>query len=567
VSDSNALDQLVREYQEKRLTRREVLTRAASLGLSVSAVAALLAGARPAQAAGNDGSTAKAARRQEPKVGGILREGYDLDFSRMDPINTNWYDPAFFALYDALITNDPEGNYVPQLAESWEFSEDGTEVTFKIRSGLTFHSGRPLNAQAIKEVFDLIRDPESGSPLRTLFDPVTAVEAPDDTTLVLKMAHPFYNVLNVVKTGYWRIVNVQKRQELGQEYGQQEIDGSGPFVFGEWAPGSHVTVNRWEDYPGSIVPYFENKGKAYLDGIRWIALFADASQRAIQIENGEIDTLHGPAFQDVARLESNPDLNVVRLKEWSGYIMGVSFNRTDLDFHEVKMRQAISAAIDRAAIAQAIFFGEGTPMYGPVPSADKYYTPEVEQYNQYNLEQAKAWVAELGWTPGDDGILVKNGTRLEFHMPVQDEAYNRAMATVLQDQLRQLGMDLRIDVYDRGTYFNELANNPDSYLFLYLWPVPIDIISQFVSTASIPNPNWAHASVPEVDEAIRAWRQAANEEELMAAAARFQVEVAKSLPTIPLVNKNNIWVYRNNVHGYLPHQWNLYPYYNDVWLD
>src|SRR5690606_5989350 len=76
VSDSNALDQLVREYQEKRLTRREVLTRAASLGLSVSAVAALLAGARPAQAAGNDGSTAKAARRQEPKVGGILREGY-----------------------------------------------------------------------------------------------------------------------------------------------------------------------------------------------------------------------------------------------------------------------------------------------------------------------------------------------------------------------------------------------------------------------------------------------------------------------------------------------------------
>ncbi len=568
MSHPDALSTLVREYQEKRLTRREVLARATALGLSASAVAALLAGARDARAAGSGVRSGSAAvRQQEPKTGGVLREGYDLDFSRMDPINTNWYDPAFFALYDAVITSDPEGNLVPQLAETWEFSPDGTKVTFKIRSGLKFHSGRPLTAQAIKEVYDLIKDPNSGSPLRTLFDPVTSIDAPDETTVVLNMAHPYYEVLNVVKTGYWRIVNVQKRQELGQEYGQKEIDGSGPFTFGEWVPGSHVTVNRWEDYPGSIVPYFQNKGKAYLDGIRWIALFADAAQRAIQIENGEIDTLHGPAFQDVARLESNPDLNVVRLKEWSGYIMGVNFTRTELDFHELKMRQAISAAIDRAAIAKAIFFGEGEPLYGPITSADKYYTKEVEQYNQYNLEQAKAWVAELGWTPGDDGILVKNGKRMEFHMPVQDEAYNKAIATVLQDQLKQLGMDVRIDVYDRGTYFNQLANNPDSYLFFYLWPVPIDVVILFVGSATIPVPNWAQASIPEVDEAIKAWQNAANEEELKAAGAQFQIAVAKNLPTIPIVNKNNIWVYRKNVHGYLPHQWNLYPYYNDVWLE
>jgi peptide/nickel transport system substrate-binding protein len=567
MSHSDALEQLVREYQEKRLSRRDVLARAAGLGLSVPAVAAMLAGARDARAAGSSSTRTASAQRQEPKVGGVLREGYDLDFSRMDPINTNWYDPAFFALYDAVITSDPEGNLVPQLAESWSFSPDGTQVTFKIRSGLKFHSGRPLTAQAIKEVYDLIKDPNSGSPLRVLFDPVTSIEAPDETTVVLNMAHPYYEVLNVVKTGYWRIVNVQKRQELGQEYGQKEIDGSGPFTFGEWVPGSHVTVHRWEDYPGSIVPYFQNKGKAYLDGIRWIALFADAAQRAIQIENGEIDTLHGPAFQDVARLESNPDLNVVRLKEWSGYIMGVNFTRTELDFHELKMRQAISAAIDRAAIAKAIFFGEGEPLYGPITSADKYYTKEVEQYNQYNLEQAKAWVAELGWTPGDDGILVKNGKRMEFHMPVQDEAYNKAIATVLQDQLKQLGMDVRIDVYDRGTYFNQLANNPDSYLFFYLWPVPIDVVILFVGSATIPVPNWAQASIPEVDDAIKAWQNAANEEELRAAGAQFQIAVAKNLPTIPIVNKNNIWVNRKNVHGYLPHQWNLYPYYNDVWLE
>ena len=72
-------------------------------------------------------------------------------------------------------------------------------------------------------------------------------------------------------------------------------------------PGSHITVTRWDDYPGSIVPYFPNKGTAYLDGIRWEAIL-EGAQRAVRIENGEIDTLRDPALQDVARLEQNADL-------------------------------------------------------------------------------------------------------------------------------------------------------------------------------------------------------------------------------------------------------------------
>ena len=138
---------------------------------------------------------------------------------------------------------------------------------------------------------------------------------------------------------------------------------------------------------------------------------------------------------------------------------------------------------------------------------------------------------------------------------------------MLQDQLGQLGVAVEVQVLDRGTFFNTLANeNPDSYLFYYLWPVPIDVVSLFVGSATIPDPNWAQASIPEVDAAIEAWQNAANEEELAAAGAQFQMAVAEHLPTIPLINRNAFWVSRSNVQGYLPHQWNLYPFYNDVWL-
>lgn len=567
------LSGLIAAYRSGRISRREFMTRALALGLSMPAIAATLAACAPARektppppGQASPTPAAQAPTALEPRTGGILREGYDLDFSRLDPINTNWYDPAFFAIYEALITNDPDGNFVPQLAEKWAFSDDGLSVTFTLREGAKFHSGRPLDALAVKEVFDTIQDPESGSPLRILFDPVEGTEAPDSRTIVLKLKHPYFEVLNVVKTGYWRIVNIQKRKELGQEYGQREVDGSGPFLFEEWVPGSHVSVKRWEDYPGSITPYFQNKGKAYLDGIRWIAIL-EGAQRAVQIENNEIDTLHAPLFQDVPRLQQNPDLNVIVLKEWSGYILNLNFERTDLDFHELKMRQAISHAIDRQAIVKTLLFGQGEPLYGPITSADKYYTPEVEQYNQFDLARAKQLVQELGWAPGSDGILTKNGQRLEFSLVIQAESFNRDLASAIQAQLRDLGMDVKVEALDRGSYFNKLASGADSSIFFYLWPVPIDVVILFVSSKTIPAPNWSRARIPEVDEAVQAWQTAANEDQLRAAGQQFQLAIVKNLPIVPLVNRNNIWVHRKHVHGWLPHQWNLYPYYNDVWLE
>lgn len=402
---TDSLERLVGDYRDGRVTRRTFVKRGLALGLALPTIGAILAACGeeeaapppPAEPAPPGEEPAPAA--EEPVVGGELREGYDLDFSRMDPINTTWYDPGFFALYDAIITSDPDGNFVPQLAESWEFSPDGLTLTFKLREGVIFHSGRPLTAPAIKEVYDAIADPESGSPLRTIQEPVASYEAPDDTTLVVNLKHPYFGILNVLRTGYWRIVNVETRNRLGEDYGKQEIDGSGPFTFREWVPGSHVVVERWDEYPGSIVPYFQNTGTAYLDSIRWVAIL-EAAQRAIQLEQGEIDTLRGPSFTDIERLQGNADLNVTQLKEWSGYIFGVNWERTDLGWDDVRVRQAYSHALDRQAIVDTIFLGFGEPMFGPINSADAGYNPAVEQLNQFDLDAARSLMDEAGWVEG-----------------------------------------------------------------------------------------------------------------------------------------------------------------------
>jgi peptide/nickel transport system substrate-binding protein len=547
---------LIEEYRNGQLSRRDLLVRAAALGVSATTLGQLLVRETVAMPAAQD----------EPVVGGTLREGYDLDFSKLDPVSTDWYDPAFHALFDSLLIDAPDGTLQPNLAESWEVSEDGTSVTFLLKEGGMFHSGRPLTAQAVKEVYEAIQDPANGSPLSTLFIPVESIEAVDDRTLTLTMAHPYYEVLNVVKTGFWAIVNIETRNELAEDFGQSEVDGTGPFLLQEWVPGSHTSVTRWDEYPGSIVPYFTNKGTAYLDGVRWEAIL-EGAQRSIRIENAEIDTLRNPLTQDVARLEQNPDLSVSSFSEPSGYILNINFEREDLDFHERAMRQAISHAFNRPAFVTALLNDLGSPLYGPITPADIYYNPAVEEFNQFDLDQAKAMVAELGWTPGDDGILTKNGVRQAFTLAVQDESFNRDLASVLQASLAELGMEVTVESLDRASFFARTEEGVDCSLFYYLWPVPIDVVILFVGSAAIPYPNTSRASLPEVEAAIEAWQQSANAEELQAAGDQFQLVIAENLPTIPLVVRNSVWVSRPNVHGWLPHQYDIYPHYNDVWLD
>src|SRR3954451_19094041 len=546
---------LLEAYRARKLSRRDLMVRAAALGVTASALGNLLA--RDAAAA--------PARQDEPKTGGTLREGYDLDFSKLDPVSTNWYDPAFYALYESLLIDAPDGTLQPNLAEKWEASEDGKTVTFTLKEGGLFHSGRKVDAEAVKELYEAIKDPANGSPLGSLFNPVESIEAADERTIVLHMSHPYYEVLNVVKTGYWAIANIETRTKLAENYGQSGVDGTGPFLFQEWVPGSHTSVTRWDDYPGSIVPYFINKGKAYLDGIRWETIL-EGAQRAVKIENGEIDTLRNPLLQDVARLQQNADLTVSTFSEPSGYIMSTNFERTDLDFHELAMRQAISHAIDRQAIVTALLSDLGSPLYGPITPAQIFYDAGVEQFNQFDLDKAKSMVAELGWAPGDDGILTKNGVRHAFSLVVRTESENRDLASVLQASLAELGMEVTIEALDVGGYFEKITTGADSSLFYYLWPVPIDVVSLFVGSGTIPAPNWSRAKLPDVDAALEAWKQAANADELAAAGNQFQLVIAEQLPTIPLVVRNSIWVSRPNVHGWQPHQYDIYPHYNDVWL-
>ena len=393
------------------------------------------------------------------------------------------------------------------------------------------------------------------------------------------MKNAWVGALGPHKTGYWRILNINTWKEsslnadgsLNPEstYGTEFADGTGPFTHEEWVPGSHVLVNRWADYPGSNTPFLENKGPAYLDAIRWTVI-TEEGQRATQLENGDIDTLINPAHQDIARMENNPDLTVIRHPEWSGFHLAMNRDYDEF-FGDALTRQGLSHSLDRQGMVNAILAGNGAATYGPFPTTDRNYDPAVEQFNQFDVDLANQKLDEAGWEMGDDGVRVRDGNRFEFRYLVEDESVQKSVAAAVSAQFAKVGVRANLNVVDRGLAFTEQSqlgrDSVEMSLFFWLWPIPIDVLTLFGWSATIPVPNFSHAVEPRIDDSIAAWQASGTEAAAQAAASEFQLAWAEQLPYLPIMNQNATFVHNNKVHGWQPFVWNLYPYYNDTWIE
>ncbi len=566
-------NELVQQYQTGNITRRQFAKGVFLLGLGVGSAATILAacGGSDSGSGAEVASTDAAATDTAPKLGGMLREGYNRDVSKLDPITTNWYDPAFSAIYETIVTDGLDGDTVAQFASAFSVSDDGLTYTFEIPEGRVSHSGAPMGAKQVAEMLQTIKDTSFIGGVSTV--PMEGYSV-DGNKVILKMKNAWLGALNPHKTGYWALANIDTWNTAGGKdpkstYGTDSADGTGPFKFGEWVPGSHTLVKKWDAYPGSNTPYVTNPGPAYLDEIRWTVI-TEGGQRATQLENGELDTLLGPNYADLERLKSNSDLTVIQHPEWSGYQL--TMNRDYPEFFGDKLtRQGLSHALNRQAMVDAILFGNGDATYGPFPTTDRQYEPKVEQYNQFDIELSKANLAEAGWVAGKDGVLERKGVRFEFDYVVEDESTQKLVSEAVAQQFKEVGVIANLKVVDRAVAFEKTSGAGRAAapmaLFFWLWPVPLDILVIFGSSETIPVPNFSHAVEPGIDAAITEWRLSGTVEAAQIASSKFQLVWADTLPYLPLMNQYATFVHHNYVKGWQPFVWNLYPLYNDVWMD
>lgn len=378
----------------------------------------------------------------------------------------NRLGPATFVgnkIYDSLLGYSPKDIApVPRLAESWTVSPDGKTYTFKLRPGVTWHDGAPFTARDV--AFSLGEFlPVQHARSRDLRAEIDRIDTPDDLTVVfvLKAPYPaFIRSLNVAIVPAHKYAGVT---DFRTAPANAEFIGTGPFKLAEWKKGSVIRLVRNENY--------WDQGKPYLDEIDF-QIIPDANSRAVAFETGQVDVLRSGDVEnfDVPRLSA---LEGVKIREdgWEflqpiGY---VHINNRNPILANLKVRQAITHAIDRDFVINTIFAGFGKPINGPISELSAYKDTSVETVYAFDPEKAAALLDEAGYKSGADGSRFT----LKLVPLPYGELWSRE-AEYLREALGAVGIKVEIASVDVAGWFKRLTT------FDY------DIAQNFVYTTADP---------------------------------------------------------------------------------
>jgi peptide/nickel transport system substrate-binding protein len=494
----------------------------------------------------------------------ILREAFDYEFSRLDPHGAH-IDPPSVAVYETVIVKGPDWQGHPLLCGGWTVSDDGLEWRVALRPRLRFHSGAVCDADAVLRALEALRT--EAQPDRDLWywDPVEALSVADDGMLVFRLRYPYARLPALLWGTHTAVYNDALRRERESEFGRTIADGTGPFRLVSWSP-ERVVAERWDAYPGAPAAFLE-PGPRRLDGIEWVSIL-DEGERFAALERGEVDCLHGPPLGEVDQIRDDPRFTVVEHPQPSNMYLALDWRQTALGFDDLRVRRAFSLAIDRRELVDQALSGHATPAFGPIPAGDEFSVPAIDQEGAHDPVFASQLLDDAGFTPGPDGVRARNGRRLEFECVIQDDPVFRRVAALVRDRLARLGVvvDLRA-VRPFAPFYEAVAAGPAASISKWLWQDPLDAAIGFSDSSNRPFPNWQHASVPELDSAYQGWLRAASRGELASAAEHVGRVFAATLPYVPLLTPNDIWVHGRHVHGFQPFPANLYPFYQRVWLD
>ena len=343
-------------------------------------------------------------------------------------------------LYETLIDMDESGNYIPRLAESWEILDD-TTIVFHLRKDVKFHCGEPFTAKAVKDTFDYYMSFDNR--FTTNIQIIDSVEAVDDYTVKFKLKTVNASFLSLLHDSCGMILCPAELAKYGREMTLHAC-GTGPYKLKEYVDGSGCTVVRNPDY---YEMGEDGKPLPYIDEIVF-KVIVDDSVLMTNLRSGDVDIVESLSINSVKQLESIPEIVVEKTAASTAY--NLYFNTTEAPYDNIKLRQAISYAIDHdefvAVITQGI--GEVAPFY--VTPKQWFYIPEGGY--KYDLEKAKQLMAEAGFPNGFDTKLISIAMDPD-----------NTIVQLLQKQLAAIGINITIEPMDATAFRSFMApSNPDT---------------------------------------------------------------------------------------------------------
>lgn len=418
-------------------------------------------------------------------------------------------------LYIGLLEYDKDFNIVLKAAESWEVLDEGRHMRFKLRDGLVWQDGAPLTADDVTFTYELMINPDTPTAYAADYLNVKEYRQTGPLTFEVWYEAPFARAAITWMHAILPRHILENENIVTTAYARNPV-GAGPFRLKSWESGSRITLEAND-------LYFE--GRPYLDEIIY-RIIPDLTTMFLEARVGNIDYL-GLTPDQYLFQTNTPDWE----KNWNKYrylALGytyLGFNLQNPMFADVRVRQALSYAVNREAIITGALFGQGEPTIGPFQPGSWVYNDAIQPY-EYNLAKSRAMLAEAGWTPGPGGILQKDGAPFAFTILVNQGNEQRVkVATIIQALFKDIGVKVNIRTVEWAAFLKEFVHKGNYEALILSWnilPDP-DIFDVWHSSAISENGlNFVHFNNPESDELLEKARATADQAQRKIYYDRFQ---------------------------------------------
>ncbi len=421
---------------------------------------------------------------------------------------------AFYGnVYESLFKLTDGGSVEKLLVDDYSMSDDGLTYTFKLKPGIVFHSGDPLTSADVKFSIERIMAPDSKSSRKSSLKTIASIDTPDDLTVVIHLSSrsislPYY-------LSYIWIVNDTAGDISAKE------DGTGPYELDSWRRGSYLAMKRFDKYWGTPAT---NANVVF-------KYFSDATALNNALLTNAIDIITSVQSPDsLGQFTNNPQFTVEEGKSTTKEVL--AFNDRVAPFDNVEVRKAVSRAIDKKKLLNAIWGGYGTLIGSFVPPTDPWYV-DLNGVDPYDPASAKDMLAKAGYADG-----------FSFTLDTPNYDPHPLVAQVVKTDLAKVGIDVKINIITANEWFNKIYKQHDFEATLQEHVNHRDIL--FYGN---PDFYWGYNN-PKVVDLIASSETAGSEAEQVEKLTEANKQIAEDAASVWLYLNPQIVVSRSNVSGY-----------------
>ncbi len=491
--------------------------------------------------------------------------GYDREPDTLNRFSTHILEDIETCVVEGLVTTDEKMRIVPLLAASIPTVENGgvvlrtdggMDVTWTLRPGIRWHDGTPHTSADVKFTVEAINSPAYNPESTDGFDRITAVDTPDPLTAVLhyKEIYAPYQ-LQFMRGTLPKHVLDGRDIDTANDYNRAPL-GTGPYKVAEWKSGEFIRLEAVPDY-------WQGGGQPRIRTLIF-RFVPNTNTRINQLKSGEVDMVVMFPWDKHREVAAIPGVTVHRT-DGNGYEHVTLNQRAFPAFADVRVRQALTHAVDRELITRTILEGLAPITHGPVQPVSWAHEPNVRHY-AFDPARAKALLDEAGWRDGNgDGVRDKDGQRLAFTMITQAGfAVRENVAQVLQRQFKDVGVEAAVQLHD-GTSISKLWFEGKFHAMLHWWQLPADPeLTLFFAKDRMP-PHGRNINYV-VDDALTALVYAADRSVSQAERRRVlgeaQRRIADLAVEIPLYGVSKLDAVPARLKGFTGNPTNTGPFWN-----